>query len=67
MKWEYTTVLADARKGFGGGKFDVQALTDHLNELGEQGWELVTSFGTNQDLGSTRDVVLIMKRGVSTP
>jgi hypothetical protein len=62
MKWEYMTVLADARGGFLGGKFDAQALTDRLNALGAEGWELVTAVDTNMYEGRTRDLVLLLKR-----
>jgi hypothetical protein len=36
-----------------------------MNELGSQGWELVTGFDTNKSYGETRDVVVIFKRPVS--
>jgi hypothetical protein len=62
MKWEYMTVLADASGGFLGGKFKAQPLTDRLNDLGTEGWELVSAFDTNMLHGQSRDVVLIFKR-----
>ena len=61
MKWEYMTVLASA-SGWLGGKVDTQAFTNRLNELGREGWELVSAFDTNMYDGATRDVVLILKR-----
>ena len=61
MKWEYMTVLASA-SGWLGGKIDAQAITNRLNELGREGWELVSAFDTNMYEGLTRDVVLILKR-----
>ena len=61
MKWEYTTVKM-AATGFTGGKLDEDAFTDCMNELGNQGWELVTAFGTHQGGGQTRDVVAVFKR-----
>jgi hypothetical protein len=33
-----------------------------MNQLGSDGWELVTGFDTNRELGETRDVVVIFKR-----
>ena len=62
MRWEYMTVLCDARSGWLGGKFDAQGLTNRLNELGREGWELVSAFDTNMNMGETRDVVLVLKR-----
>lgn len=61
MQWEYKTVKLGTR-GIVGGKLDEVELDRGLNELGSQGWELVTAFDTNQYQGSTRDVVLILKR-----
>jgi len=61
MKWEYKTIKL-ATKGFTGGKFDETKLDKLLNELGSQGWELVSAFDTNQGYGETRDVVVIFKR-----
>ena len=45
-----------------GGKLDAQKLTDRLNQLGEEGWELVSVFDTNMLEGKTRDVFAILKR-----
>jgi len=45
-----------------GGKIDAQALTDRLNKLGGEGWELVSVFGTNMLDGKTRDVFATLKR-----
>ncbi|MBI9073050.1 MAG: DUF4177 domain-containing protein [Melioribacteraceae bacterium] len=61
MKWEYKT-LKLAASGFLGGKFDEKELDEFMNQLGQQGWELVSSFDTNQSHGSTRDIVVIFKR-----
>ncbi len=62
QKWEYKTVKFDA-KGLLGGVADVQALDAALNELGMQGWELVSVFDTNMMIhGTTREVVATLKR-----
>jgi hypothetical protein len=61
MTWEYTTLML-AATGFFGGDVDGDALTDKLNELGAQGWELVTMFDTNMAHGRTNDVVAVLKR-----
>ncbi|MGD9159854.1 MAG: DUF4177 domain-containing protein [Desulfobacteraceae bacterium] len=60
-KWEYKTIKL-ATTGFGGGKLDEIRLDEYMNQLGEQGWELVSAFDTNQAYGSTRDVVVVFKR-----
>ena len=61
MRWEYNT-LKMATIGFIGGKLDEETFTDHLNDLGDQGWELVAAFDTNQGGGQTRDVIVVFKR-----
>ena len=61
MKWEYKTVKIET-KGFLGGKFDENKLDQFMNQLGAQGWELVSSFGTAQSFGESRDIVVIFKR-----
>ncbi len=61
MKWEYKTIKL-ATTGFAGGKLDETKLEHFMNELGSQGWELVSAFDTNQGRGETRDVVVIFKR-----
>jgi hypothetical protein len=45
-----------------GGKIDGQKLNNRLNELGAEGWELVSVFDTNMLEGKTRDVIAILKR-----
>lgn len=60
-KFEYKTLLTDA-KGALGGKVDQGAFQRELNELGMQGWELVSTVGAAQSYGSTRWVISIFKR-----
>jgi len=47
-QFEYKTIFTDA-KGFLGGKID-------------QGWELVSTFASNQSCGATRWIVSVFKR-----
>ena len=61
MRFEYKTIKL-ATSGFLGGKFDASDLDAELNRLGDQGWELVSSFDTNSVHGQTRDIVAILKR-----
>ena len=64
MQWEYKTVMFPATGWFVGGKIDAQTLTDRLNQLGSQRWELVSIFDTNMAQGATRDVIAVLKRAV---
>jgi hypothetical protein len=66
MKWEYKTLLWDARKGVLGGNIDRQGLEDQLNLLGGEGWDLVSASSPNMEGGSTRNLVVILKRPVPT-
>jgi len=61
MKWEYKTLKVSAG-GFMGGKFDENVLTEKMNELGRDQWELISGFDTNMGHGATRDIVLLFKR-----
>ncbi len=62
-QYEYKTLLTDA-KGFFGGKVDPNILQLQLNELGRQGWELVSTVATVQSYGSTRWLISIFKRKI---
>ena len=61
MKWEYKTIKLGTT-GYSGGILDAVAFDRFMNRLGEQEWELVTAFDTNQVRGATRDGVAIFKR-----
>jgi hypothetical protein len=60
-KYEYK-VLDVLAKGFFGGKVDFQELSDRLNELGEEGWEVTGMEDTNMYEGASRSIVIILKR-----
>ncbi len=62
-KFEYT-VLDVPAKGFWVGKIDYKALTVKLNELGKQGWEVVSTVDTTLYQSATRSVIVILKREV---
>ncbi|KQV49826.1 hypothetical protein ASC95_29705 [Pelomonas sp. Root1217] len=62
QKWEYKTVKVDA-KGMLGGVVDVQEFDGLLNQLGQQGWNLVSVFDTNMMIhGTSREIVAVFKR-----
>jgi hypothetical protein len=60
-KFEYLT-LRVRETGLIGKRVNPKKLTKNLNELGEEGWELASTFETNEDEGETKDVFLIFKR-----
>lgn len=62
MKWEYMTLMLPTSGFILGGKIDGQKLTDRLNQLGNERWELVSVFDTNMLDGKTRDVIAVLKR-----
>lgn len=60
-KYEYCTKLIDA-KGVFGGKVSVDEFDRTLNDLGRDGWELVSITDSNQSYGSTRWIICVFKR-----
>lgn len=60
-KYEYKTTVIDA-KGFLGGKIDATEFNQSLNEMGQEGWELVETTSSNQSYGSTRYIICVFKR-----
>lgn len=60
-KWEYKTTKFQTG-GFFGGKLDANEFELMLNNMGEQGWELISCFDTSQAQGASRDVVTVFKR-----
>ncbi len=62
-KFEYKTLFTDT-KGVFGGKVDKYSFQNELNELGSQGWELVSTVATAQSYGNTRWVISVLKRKI---
>lgn len=60
-KWEYKSFKVGTG-GFAGGIVDIEDFDRELNQLGEQGWELVSCISTNMGQGATRDLVATLKR-----
>ncbi|NLT57839.1 MAG: DUF4177 domain-containing protein [Clostridiales bacterium] len=60
-KFEYKTLFTDAKGAFGG-RVDPSAFQRDLNELGAQGWELVSTTAATQSYGSTRWLISVFKR-----
>ncbi|GAB2579277.1 DUF4177 domain-containing protein [Spirosoma areae] len=62
-RFEYR-ILDGAAGGFWGGKIDAQELTDKLNELGREGWEIASTVDLNRYEGGTKGLLVLMKREV---
>lgn len=63
-QFEYK-ILDVPSKGWWGGKIDINTLLDKLNELGAQGWEVISSTGTNMYEGGTKGLIIILKRKIN--
>lgn len=59
--WEYKVIKLSAI-GFKGGYINIGVFNEQLNLYGKEGWELVTSFDTNEDSGKSREVITVFKR-----
>jgi len=68
MRWEYRTLTFGASSGYwpfaAGGDIPDDKITAALNRLGQDEWELVSSFDTHDVRGQTRVVVCIFKRPI---
>lgn len=60
-RWEYRVVKLGIG-GFTGPKVDTPKLERALDELGGDGWELVSTLDTNIAQGSSDELVLFLKR-----
>ncbi len=63
-RWEYKSIQFKTR-GIMGGVVDIDQLDAMLNNLGSQGWELVSCIASNAGYGHTRNVVAVLKRKAS--
>jgi hypothetical protein len=59
--WEYKTIKVET-KGVFGGILDENEFEEQLDQLAEQGWELVVSLDTNQMYGTPCEAVAVLKR-----
>ena len=60
-RWESQTIRFEV-KGVMGGILDIDAFQEELNQMGQEGWELVTCFDTNMSQGQSRYVIAVFKR-----
>ncbi|MFS0839517.1 DUF4177 domain-containing protein [Paenibacillus sp. UNC499MF] len=61
-RWEYQTLKFFTKGFFVGGKLDLDEFDQDLNEMGAQGWELISCFDTSQHQGSSKEVICVFKR-----
>jgi hypothetical protein len=60
-KFEYKVFAIDT-KGFWGGRVEIDQIENQLNQLGNEGWEMVSCTSTNQSYGASKSIVCILKR-----
>jgi hypothetical protein len=64
-KFEYKVLDVPSKGMWFGGKIDHQELSDKLNELGKQGWEVVSMSNTNMYNNASRGLIIILKRSTT--
>jgi len=63
-RFEYETIIFDP-KGVLGGKVDSTMFDQTLNNMGNQGWELINMVASNASYGITRHIVCVFKREIA--
>ena len=61
QQWEYHVISLDTR-GFFGANVDMQTLYTRLNELGREGWEVVSSSPVTAGQGYAQEILFVLKR-----
>jgi Domain of unknown function (DUF4177) len=61
MNWEYKTIKI-AVPHFEQSLEELFEIDIALNQFGSDGWELVSSFDTNEFHGKSKEIILIFKR-----
>lgn len=61
-RWQYTMLKIDVYRSTTGPHIDAAQIGSRLDELGENGWELVSVLGANAGQGATCDLVAVFKR-----
>ena len=59
--FEYKVAVYDT-KGFWGGTVEVHQIENQLNQLGNDGGEMVSCTSTNQSYGASKSIVCVFKR-----
>lgn len=56
------SLKVEAKGWFVGGKLDQSEFDGKLNQLGRDGWEVVSVFDTNMMDGMSREIIAVLKR-----
>ncbi len=65
--WEYKSLkIASDNHFFSEIDFDVSLMNIAFNELGQEGWELVSIFDITKEYGGTRFVIATFKRNLQS-
>ena len=62
MHWEYKTIKIAAAISFWTVDIDEKKLEQVINDLGADGWELVSALSVTHGYGSTKNILAIFKR-----
>ena len=61
--WSYRVIEFNPQKGLNlGGLVNLKEIEDSLNKLGEQGWEVVSGYTTNEGYGTTKRIIYTLKK-----
>ena len=61
-RWQYTMLTVDVYRFARGPHVDVTQISARLDQLGGEGWELVSMIDVNAGQGGTCDLVAVFKR-----
>jgi hypothetical protein len=61
-RWQYTMLTVDVYRFARGPRVDPAEISGSLNQLGGEGWELVSMIDVNAGQGGTCDLVAVFKR-----
>lgn len=61
QRWEYH-VISLGTQGIFGPNVDIQSLYERLNELGAEGWEVVSATPITAGQGHSQEVLFVLKR-----
>lgn len=65
QRWEYKTLVIELEQHFWtGSKFPHDAIGKNLDELGQQGWELVSAETNSSYQGQSSQLLCILKRAI---